>query len=464
MLKMYFRAAVRNLWKNKTYSFLNVLGLAIGISCAGLIFLWVEDEVNYDNFHVKKDRLYRVNVNADFDGNVYTMGSTPRPLAAAIMKEIPGIANAARFSDVGQRLLCRVGDKSLYLSGRLADSSLFSMFTLHFSQGNARNAFSQLYSLVITKSTAKKLFEDDKDVIGKIVRVDNKENYTVTGVIDDLPSNSTLQFEWLAPYDINLLKHDADDWGSFGPYTYVELDKAASLPVVNARLLNYLADKSPGKKKEAFLHAMSDWRMYDEFKNGKSTGSGRIREVRLLSAIAWIILVIACINFMNLATANSQKRSKEIGIHKTLGAGRQRLALQFMGEALMMSFLSALVAILLIVLALPLFNLFMQKQLVADITNPVHLIALLIIAIISGLIAGSYPSIYMSSFKPVLVLKGSKCQRQKSRFEQEQPGGDRYAARFCSSLSCYQTGSVEYRFGGKCSYVRSCHALWRQYG
>src|SRR5687767_4524508 len=235
MLKMYFRTAARNLWKNRAYSFLNVLGLAIGICCAGLIFLWVEDEVNYDNFHVKKNRLYRVNVNATFDGTVYTMGSTPRPLAAAMMKEIPGVANAARFSDERQTSLFRIGDKSLYLSGRYADSSLFSMFTLNFIEGNARNAFTQLYSLVITKSTAQKLFEDDKDVVGKIVRMDNKENYTITGVIDDLPGNSTLRFEWLAPFDINLLKHDANDWGSFGPFTYVELDNAASLPAVNDR-------------------------------------------------------------------------------------------------------------------------------------------------------------------------------------------------------------------------------------
>lgn len=407
MLKLSIKTALRNLWRNKTFTSLNIVGLAIGICCAGLIFLWVENEFTYDNVHTKKDRLYRVNVNAVFDGNTYTMGSTPRPLMTTLKNEIPGITNAARVSDESQRSLFRVGDNSLYLHGRLADAALFNMFSFRFKQGNAQNAFTQLYSLVITSSTAKKLFGSENDVVGKLVKVDNKQDYVVTGVVQDMPSNSTLQFEWLTPYDINLLTHDADNWNSFGPFTYVELNEKADLSTVNQSLKSIFASQTEGKK-DAFLWPMSNWRLYEEFNNGQPTGSGRIKEVRLLSIIAWIILSIACINFMNLATANSQRRAKEVGIHKTLGASKSRLVTQFIGEALLMSFLATLVAMLLIQLCLPLFNEFMQQQLKADFLNPRHMAGLLSIASICGLVAGSYPSFYLSSFKPVLVLKGLK--------------------------------------------------------
>ena len=185
MLKNYFKTAFRNLWKNKTYSFLNIAGLAIGIACAGLIFLWAEDEMTFDNVNVKKDRLYAVRVNAKFGGNTYTMGSTPRPMAASLKSDIRGIANTARISDEDLRLLFSFDNKSLYSSGKYADSSLFSMFSLTFVQGSARNAFTQLYSLVITESTAKKFFGEDKNVLGRKLLVDNKQPYVITGVLKD---------------------------------------------------------------------------------------------------------------------------------------------------------------------------------------------------------------------------------------------------------------------------------------
>jgi putative ABC transport system permease protein len=407
MLKLYVKTALRNLWKNKTFTSLNIVGLAIGICCAGLIFLWVENERAYDQVHTKKDRLYRVNVNGTFDGNTYTMASTPRPLVASLLNDVPGVVNAARFSDESQQSLFRVGENSIYLRGKLADAAIFKMFSFHFKQGKAQNAFTQLYSLVITESTAKKLFGLENDVVGKTVRVNNAHDYIVSGVVQDMPSNSTIQFEWLAPYDINLLDHDAQDWGSFGPYTYVELSDKADLATIDKSLKSIFKSKTEGKK-DAFLWPMSQWRLYEDFSNGKPTGGGRIKEVRLLSVIAWIILSIACINFMNLATANSHRRAKEVGIHKTLGAQKHKLVFQFMGEALLMSLLATLVAALLIQLSLPLFNEFMQNQLVADFTNPKHIGGLLGIALICGLAAGSYPSLYLSSFKPALVLKGLK--------------------------------------------------------
>ena len=204
MFRNFFKTTFRSLSKNKGYSFLNIFGLAIGIACAGLIFLWAEDELNWDNNNVKKDSLYQLNVNMTVDGNEWTMGSTPRPMAAAMKAEIPGIANAARFSDQDQQSLFSFSNKSLYAAGHYTDASLFSMFSFNFIEGNANNPFPQLYSLVITESAAKKFFGKVQNVIGKTIRVDNKQDYVISGIIKDLTESSSLQFEWLAPYEVTV--------------------------------------------------------------------------------------------------------------------------------------------------------------------------------------------------------------------------------------------------------------------
>jgi len=413
----------RNLWKNKGYSLLNILGLAIGITCAGLIFLWAEDELTFDNTNVKKNRLYQLEVNMTSGGNNFTMGSSPRPMGAAMKAGIPGIVNTARFSDNDERLLFSFEDKSLYAAGRYTDPSIFSMFTFDFVQGNIKDPFPQLYSLVITESAAKKFFGEEKNIIGKTVRIDNKQDYIISGVIKDIPENSTLQFEWLAPYEITNVQElakgggsDATDWGSYGPFTYVELDKNANLGVINKQLKDFIHQKAADQKTGTFLFPMKDWHLFNEFANGKPTGSGRIKQVNMLSAIAWIILLIACINFMNLATASSQKRAREVGVRKVLGAGRKTLVAQFMGEAFFMSLVATIVAVFIITVSLPAFNLLMQKQLALNIANPIHIISLLLIAVICGLIAGSYPSLYLSSFNPVSILKGLKIKTGGASF------------------------------------------------
>ena len=413
MIKNYFKTAFRNLRKNKVYSFLNIFGLAIGITCAGLIFLWVENELSWDNNNAKKSQLYQLKVNMTLDGNNFTMGSTPRPMAKAMQAEIPGIVNAARVSDEDRRLLFNIENKAVYATGRFADPSLFSMFSFDFVQGDPKDPLPQLYSLVITQSAAKKFFGDEKNVVGKTIRIDNKQDYVVSGVVKDMSHNSTLQFEWLAPYEITIAAEnpsnsDASRWDSYGPFTYVELDKNADLNAINKQLKDFIHRKSADQKSKTFLYPMSQWHLYSEFANGKPTGGGAITQIRLLSVIAWIILLIACINFMNLATANSQKRAKEIGVRKVLGAEKKKLAFQFISEALFMSAVAAVLAVAIISFSLPAFNDLMQRQLSLHLENPVHIAGLLIIIIICGLVAGSYPSMYLSSFNPVFVLKGLK--------------------------------------------------------
>ena len=408
------KTTLRGLLKNTAYGILNISGLAIGIACACLIFLWIGDELTYDHVNAKQDRLYSVKVNATFGNNSFTMGSTPRLMASSMRKEIPGVVNAARISDEDQNYLFNIGDKALYATGRYTDPALFSMLTFSFVQGSAANPFPQLFSMVITEKTARRFFGDAPNVIGKTVRINNEKNYTVTGVVKDLPENSTLQFEWLAPYEAEMQqefeKSGQKDfgWNSYGPFTYVELAPNANLASVNKELYNYFHQKDATQKNTAFLFPMREWHLYDEFANGKETGGGAIKQVRLLNLIAWIVLFIACINFMNLATARSEKRAKEIGVRKVLGSGRRRLIFQFIGEALMMSAIATLVAAIIVVITLPAFNALTQKQLSLGLANPVHLIALVAIAIICGLLAGSYPSLYLSSFDPVKSLKGSK--------------------------------------------------------
>ena len=415
MFRIFFKNTIRSLWKNKGYSSLNIFGLAIGIACAGLIFLWVEDEVNFDSDNVKKDRIYLVKTNADVDDGVFTHSSTAGPMAPAMQSTIPGIANTCRTTEGGTSFLFTIGNKSVNASGEYVEPSFFSMFTLPFVQGNPGSAFSQLHSIVITEKTARKFFGDEKAVIGKTVRMDNKQDYVVSGVLKDLPENSTLQFEWLAPfkvwYDAN---PRAATWFNFGLTTYIELKPGVDAAAINRRLLNPFYDFTTQKIEadkssvHVFLFSMNDWHLRDDFDNGKLTGSGRILYVRLFGIIAWIILFIACINFMNLATAGSEKRSKEIGVRKVLGSGKKRLVIQFIGEAILMSLLATVVAVILTSLLLPAFNSLVQKNLSLDLTNPNHFVTLLLLTFICGLVAGSYPSLYLSSFNPVFVLKGIK--------------------------------------------------------
>ena len=416
MFTNYFKTTFRNLRRNKTFSFLNIFGLAIGIACAGLIFLWVEDELGFDQFHQKKDRLYFVEENQKYETYTATFGSTPGVMAPALITDIPGIANACRLYEEDATLVS-IDDKNMYTKGIYTDASLFSMFTLPFVQGNAKTAFTQLYSLVITEKTAMKFFGDQKNVVGKTVRVDNKQAYVISGVVKDLPANSSLQFEFAAPFQIIFDKSPwLHSWGNNSLNTYVELKPGVSAASVNKLLYNFIQQREPQSNARPFLFSMNDWHLYDQFENGKQTGGGQIEYVRLFSTIAWIILLIACINFMNLATARSEKRAREVGVRKVLGAGKQNLITQFIGESLIMAGLAAIAAVVMMMLALPVFNTLVQKNLALGLGKPLHLAALASLTVICGLVAGSYPSFYLSSFNPVFVLKGLKLKNSSVAF------------------------------------------------
>jgi putative ABC transport system permease protein len=412
MLKNYFKAAFRNLWKNKGYSLLNIGGVAIGIACAGLIFLWVEDELTFNHYFSNRDNLYKAKDRQTYDGNTFTFDATPGPIAPAIKAEIPGIKNTAR-STWGNSLLFSLKDKPIYEQGLYVDPPFLTMFQLQFIQGNAQNAFAQLHALVISETMANKFF-GSVNVIGKMLKVDNKDDYVITGVIKDLPKNVSFRFNWLSPFKVYEDQNKwLQQWGANSLLTYVETEPNADITAINKKLDGFVQTKQKDLTARMSIYPMSRWRMYDSFENGKEV-PGRIQYVHLFNVIAWIILIIACINFMNLSTARSEQRAKEVGVRKVMGAGKRKLIGQFLGESIFTSGVALLFAIAIIYISLPAFNSLVEKQLSVNIFNPLHIAALLSIALICGLIAGSYPAFYLSSFNPIFVLKGIKIKNSSS--------------------------------------------------
>jgi putative ABC transport system permease protein len=414
MIKNYIKTTLRSLLKNRSFSFLNIAGLAIGIACASLIFLWVQDEMMYNHNYAKRDLLYKVYENQTYNGKTSTFFGTPGPMWKAIKAEIPGIKNTARMTGDGDNPLFAVGEKATTEKGNYADPELLSMLQLPFVKGAATNVFAQLKSVVISETMAKKFF-GDTDPMGKTLKVDNDQLFTVTGVFKDLPQNSTYQFQWLAPMaNIDHKQPWMIIWGANWCRTLVELEPNANLAVINQKLSKYIASKTKATNTtQCFLFAMNDWNLHNNFTDGKMDG-GRIQYVKTFSFIAWIILLIACINFMNLSTARSEQRAKEVGVRKVMGAGKGKLIGQFIGEAVIMSFIAVLVAVGLIYLALPSFNNLVQKELVVDVFDPSHLIYLIGIGVITGLLAGSYPAFYLSGFNPISVLKNIRIKSSAS--------------------------------------------------
>ncbi|MBS1921287.1 MAG: ABC transporter permease [Bacteroidetes bacterium] len=407
MIKNYFKVTFRNLWKKKTYSFLNIFGLAVGIACAALIFLWVENELNFNHYFSNRDNLYIVKDQQTYDGTTFTFDATPGPLAQGIKAEIPGIKNTARCT-WGDQLLFSIGDKNIYDQGNYVDAPFLSMFQLQFIAGNASTAFGQLNSLVVNETMAKKFF-GTTDVLGKTLKVNNRQDYIITGVIKDLPKNVSFRFSWLAPFKIyEENKAWLKEWGNNGIITYVETEPKANITAINKKLHGYIQTKSEEAIAKMSIYPMNRWRLWNNFDTNGNEKEGNLKHVNLFSLIAWIILIIACINFMNLATARSEQRAREVGVRKVLGAVKRKLIGQFIAEALFMSLLATLCALVIITLTLPAFNSLVEKQLSLNIFQPSHISALLIITILCGLIAGSYPAFYLSSFNPVWVLKGLK--------------------------------------------------------
>jgi putative ABC transport system permease protein len=405
MLRNYLLAAFRNLRKNKGFSILNITGLAVGIACGALILLWVEDEMEYDHSIPDHDRISRVMERQVHNGAVGVFNATPSPLGPAIRTQIPGLLNVGRTNNSSELTQSMgVEEKMITEQGMFGDSSLMSMLNLQFVHGEAAHAFDQVHSIVISETLAEKLFGKD-DPLGKTVTVEHKDNYTVMGVYKDMPANSTIRFGWLEPFaNFETMMSWSKYWDANGVATYVELAPNADPAAVDRQLQHFLAGKKDGLKTECFLFPMNSWHLFWHFTDGRLDGKGDIRFVRLFFTIALVILAIACINFMNLSTAKSAERAKEVGVRKVIGAARGGLVRQFIGESLVLSFVATLIAVAIIYAAIPAFNQLVGKQLTVGLFKPLHLLALLGIGLLTGIVAGSYPAFYLSSFSPISVL------------------------------------------------------------
>lgn len=403
MLKNYFKIAFRNLWKRKGYSFINIIGLTTGMASAMLILLWIQNEMSFDRFYKKSDRLYTMYNRDKFNGEMWAWNSTPKIMAPTVKHDYPEVEDAVRFNNI--TFLATVGEKKLNVRGAFTDSGFLNMFSFPLLSGNPTIALAGNYNIVLTQKFAKKLFGND-DAMGKTVLIDSNANFTVTGVLKDLPSNTSFNFEYLLPWAfMNKLGWDDQYWGNNSVQTYVLLKPNASQASFDKKVKNITISHSD-QSEQVFSYPISRQHLYGKNDNGKLV-AGQIETVRLFAIIAAFILLIACINFMNLSTARSEKRAKEVGIRKVSGALRGSLIAQFMGESILLSAIAFIFALIAVQLSLSAFGQLVGKELFIDYGNFLYWLFAIGFILFTGFIAGSYPAFYLSSFKPVAVLKGT---------------------------------------------------------
>jgi len=408
MLRNYLEIAQRNLWKSKGYSALNIGGLVMGMAAAMLILLWVQHEATFDQFHTKRDRLYMAGNQTVINGETQTWFFTPQPLGPALTSEIPEVLRTSRQLELGASVLLRVGENKQLPRGYVVDSTFLSMFDLPLLVGDKKAALHNPSDIVITAALAERLF-GDTDVLGKTIQLDTAKLAIVTGVLADIPDNSRFRdIDYLVPYAFFEQLGYADSfWGNNSVTTYVELAPTSSGETVNPKIRDIAQRHSKDVKgTEVFLHPLRDWWLRSHFENGQIAG-GRIEQVRLFAIIAGFILLIACINFMNLSTARSEKRAREVGVRKVAGAKQGSIIRQFLCESTLLAAVAGVLAIGIIQLALPAFNTLVERQLVIDFTSVHFWLYFTGFILLTGLLAGSYPAFFLSLFNPVAVLKGS---------------------------------------------------------
>ncbi len=406
MLKNYLKVILRNIRKHKGYSFINITGLAIGMACCLLISIWVLDELSYDRFHTNASMLYRVEEDQQYSGRVFHVNVTPYPLAPALIDEIPEIVDATRYIWSGG-LLFRYGEKAFFeYSIRAVDPSFFQMFTFPLIKGDKDRALGSAYSLVINEDIAEKYFGKE-DPLGKVITINNTHEFTVGGVIKNVPHNSILQFEVLVPYAfLEKIGRTNLEFGSNSIGTYVQLSPNATMDQVNAKISGFIKAKVPDSVTELVLKPFTSIHLHSYW--GYEKDAGAIQYVYMFSIIAMFVLMIACINFMNLSTARSSNRAKEVGMRKVVGALKSHLIRQFYGESVVFAFIALILAVIIVTAMLPVFSEFADKDLSWTVGGIVTiLIGLTAITFFTGLVAGSYPALFLSAFQPVKVIRGA---------------------------------------------------------
>ncbi len=405
MIKNYIKIALRNLSRHKGYSFINIAGLAIGMACCILILLWVKDELSFDRFHKNADNICRVIQDIKFSDHSTTWAITQGPLGPSLKEDFSEIANFTRVT--GRRFRLTYGEHSYDEVLGMADGSIFEMFTFPLIEGDQQTALSDPHSIVLTEEMAKKYFGDEHP-IGKVLKADDQYDFLVTGIMEEFPLNSHFRYNFLIPFIFGReLKYTVDNWRNSQFSTYVQIQEGIPYQEVVQKISGYLYEK-PTIEKDAKLNLqpLARIHLYSDYEFDRTHGD--ITYVTIFSLIAFFILLIACINFMNLTTARSANRAREVGMRKVAGAYRRDLVRQFFGESILLAFIALIFAVGMVLLLLPVFNELAAKELSFGISGNIQaLLVLLGIAILTGIIAGSYPAFFLSAFQPAIVLKGT---------------------------------------------------------
>ncbi|RPE13821.1 ABC transporter permease [Chitinophaga lutea] len=413
MWRNYIKIAWRNLWNNKMFGVINIAGLTMGLTCCMFILLWVANEWNYNRNHQQLPNIYQVYEHQYYaNRDVFTVTATPGPLADQLKAETPGILKAGVLSWISDKLL-NVREKNVKMAGQYANNDLLHVFSFPFLEGDPAKALKSPNEIVITEKLAHSLFGEAR-AVGQIVRLDNKMDYEVSGVIKDHPLNSMFKFEWLLPMERLVDENEwLKQWDANAPRTYVLADPKADIDKLNAKVKGIIQRNLKDSKTEVFLYPFQDTYLKGRFEDGHETG-GRVEYVRLFIVVAIFVLLIACINFMNLSTARAIQRSKEVGVRKSIGADKSSLIGQFMGESFALVFAATALALLLVWVLTPAFERMVNVKLSVELFTWYNMAGLFFLGLFTGFVAGSYPAFYLSSLDPVATLKGGMLRLRTS--------------------------------------------------
>ncbi len=411
MFKNYLKIAFRNLWKNKAFSLINIMGLALGLTCSLLIMLWVNDEYNVDAFHKNDSQLYSVFERQYRDGQVNAFHGTPGILADELKRVMLEVQYATNYA-WDELSTFEANNKIIKEDGNHAEQDFFKMFTYRLLEGSAITALKTPSDIAISRKMAEEFFGSPAEAIGKMIRYQNNKDLKITAVFDNVPQNSSAQFDYILNWQSFLEGNSwAKDWTNNGPPCYIMLREGTDTKAFDKKITrfldNYNKEQTPHSYIRLGIERYGDVYLHSNFDKQGNISGGRIQYVQLFSIVAIFILLIACINFMNLTTARSVKRAKEIGVRKVVGAVRFALIRQFIGEALLIVLIAVIISLLLVTLVLPQFNRLTGKQMTIPVNDARFWLSIAGLLLVTGFISGSYPALYLSSFKPVRVLKGS---------------------------------------------------------
>ena len=407
MLKNYFKIAWRSLLRDKQFTLLNVLGLSAGLACSLLIFLWVSDERSYDKFFANDERLYRLLEGRNYDGEISYGSESSGRLSNAVKQSLPEVEYAAAIAPAkwfAQNTLS-VGDKNIKANCQYAEKDYFNIFSFELLEGNKSNVLADKSAIVLSDELATKLFGSTENIIGKPVRFDHDTTFYVSGIFKKMPANSSEQFDFVLSFDyFRTIKDWVTHWYGSGPQNFVLLKKGIDISSFNKKVENIITTHTGDTTRKVLAAKFSDGYLYNYYENDTRVGE-RIEYVNMFTALAAFILVIACINFMNLSTAKAARRLKEVGIKKVAGAKRSQLILQFLAESFLLTVFAMIIAVVLAAILLPEFNKLTGKSIVLHFTWQMA-VAIAVITLLTGFLAGSYPALYISGFNPLAILKG----------------------------------------------------------